>query len=108
MHDDDVTTALNTDLNALAATFEDDGFARALQFRILARKRARTGILGVAGALGAGIAAAQFNVLLESAKQTALLESALTQNTGSISALAVSMIIAVAVISTAIVLQREG
>ena len=84
--------------------FEDDDFARTFQARVEARKRARAGILGIVGVLGAGVAAAQFNLLLESA----FLENALSLNAKYVSALAASMIIAAAVISTAIVLQREG
>lgn len=108
MHDDDVTALLREDLDSLAASFDDDGFARSLQARIAARKRARAGVLSVVGLLGAGVAAAQFNVLLESAKQTVLVDAVLSQGASAASAFAASIIIAAAVISTAIVLQREG
>lgn len=108
MRDDELTTLLSDDFNTLATAFEDDDFARLLQARVAARKRARAGVLGVVGLLGAGVAAAQFNVLLESTKQTVLIDSVLSQSSSAVSALAASIIIAAAVISTAIVLQREG
>lgn len=108
MRDEQITELLSDDFNALASAFEDDDFARTLRSRVEARKRARAGVLVLVGMLGAGVAAAQFNLLLESAKQTALLESAFSLSAGYVSALAASMIIAAAVISTAIVLQREG
>ena len=105
MRDEQITELLSDDFNALASAFEDDDFARTLRSRVEARKRARAGVLVLVGMLGAGVAAAQVNLLLDSAKQTALLFSL---SAGYVSALAASMIIAAAVISTAIVLQREG
>ncbi len=108
MRDDDLGALLSEDLNALAAKFEDDSFARKLKYRIESRKRVRAGVLGVVGVLGAGIAAAQFNRLFESASQSTLLDGLALQGSGFSSAVMASLIIATAVIATAIVLQREG
>ncbi len=108
MRDDDLSALLSEDLNALAAKFEDDGFARNLRFRIESRKRVRAGVLGIVGVFGAGVAAAQFNRLFESASQSTLFESLALHGSGYSSAIMASLIIATAVVATAIVLQREG
>ncbi len=108
MRDEELAAILREDLSALADAYQDDGFARNLRSRIEARKRVRAGILGIVGIFGAGVAAAQFNRLFESASQSMMIQGLSWQGSGYSSAIMASLIIATAVIATAIVLQREG
>ena len=104
MRDDELATILRDDFDACAAQYEKDAFSRAILRRLDARMRVRKGVLGLAGLLGAGIAAAQFTRLLESAS----LEGLAAQGYQFSSVLTASLIVAAAVVATAVVLQREG
>lgn len=108
MRDDELTTLLREDFDACAAQYENDAFSRAVLHRLDARMRVRKGVLGVAGLLGAGIAAAQFTRLLESTSHSAMLEGLAAQGYQVSSVLTASLIVAAAVVATAVVLQREG
>lgn len=65
MPSDEIATLLKQDNDDLTARLENDAFQRRLMFKLGARQRARLGVVGLAGGLGAAFAASQFSSLGE-------------------------------------------
>ena len=108
MRDDELATILREDFEACTAQYENDAFLQAIHRQLDERMRLRKGVLGLAGLVGAGIAAAQFTHLLDSTAHSAVLKGLAVQGFQFSSVLAASLIVAAAVVATAVVLQREG
>jgi|GEM_PF-1545338 len=108
MPSDDIETLLQHDFNALADRLENDRFEQRLLFRLKAKERARLGVIALAGGIGAAFAAAQFASLgrfvapyLASASPDLLASDMPTQIAGS-------LLLAAAVIATALVLRQDA
>ncbi len=108
MPTDDVTALLKQDFDALSGKLEHDGFERRLLFKIGSRDRARMGIVGIAGGLGAALAASQFanlgNLLTPYLTNSA---SPLVANDATIQ-IAGAMVLGACAIATALVLRRDA
>ncbi len=108
MPTDDITTLLKQDYDTLSAKLESDGFERKLLFKIGSRDRARMGIVGIAGGLGAALAASQFaNVGSLLAPYLADSASPLLANDVTIQ-IAGAMVLGACTIATAMVLRRDA
>ncbi len=108
MPTDDITNLLKQDFDALLVDLEDDGFERRLLFKIGSRDRARMGIVGIAGGLGAALAASQFaslgNLLTPYLTNSA---SPLVANNTTIQ-IAGAMVLGACTIATALVLRKDA
>lgn len=107
MQDDRLTALLAADIDKTAASFEQDGFADKVLTRIRGKQRGRAGILIAAGAVGAALAAAQFQQLLGVATSHAV--NIGVQNTYiTISpTILASAVIACALLVTVLVVRQE-
>lgn len=108
MPSDDIETMLRADFEDLSAGFENDRFTEKLLYRLGVRRRARMGVIGLAGAFGAGLAASQFaNVV--GAIAPSLAASAPAGPAFDLSTqLAATLILAGALAATAMVLRQDG
>ena len=108
MPTDDIATLLKQDFDALSSKLESDGFERRLMFKLGARDRARLGVIGIAGGLGAALAASQFanlgNLL---APYLANSGSSLVASNTTIQ-IAGAMILGACTLTTALVLRRDA
>ncbi len=107
MSTDEIANLLKQDFDALSAKLERDGFERRLLFKLGARDRARLGIVGIAGGLGAALAASQFanlgNLLapyLSDGASPLVASSTMIQIVGA-------MVLGACTLATALVLRRE-
>ncbi|NOX83216.1 MAG: hypothetical protein GXP06_09580 [Alphaproteobacteria bacterium] len=108
MPSDNIEMLLQADFDDLAGRLENDRFEKRLQFRLAARSRARLGVIGLAGGLGAAFAASQFADLGRLAAP--YLAKALPSYTVSIDTatqLSAAVVLAAAVITTALVLRQD-
>lgn len=108
MPSDDITELLQQDFDDLSSRLERDGFERRLLFRLGAKRRARLGVIGLAGGLGAAFAASQFANLggllapyLADASPSLMTSEATAQIAGS-------MLLAMGALMTALVLRRDA
>jgi len=108
MPTEEITTLLQQDFDKLSAQLERDSFQRRLMFKLGARDRARLGIVGLAGGVGAALAASQFANLgkllspyVTESSPTLLASEATMQITGA-------MVIGACAIATALVLRRDA
>ena len=108
MSTDEITTLLKQDFDTLSGNLESDGFERRLLFKIGSRDRARMGIVGIAGGLGAALAASQFanlgNLLAPYFTDSA---SPLVANNVTIQ-IAGAMVLGACTIATALVLRKDA
>ena len=108
MPSDDIAELLKDDFDDLTSRLERDGFERRLLYRLGARQRARMGVVGLAGGLGAAFAASQF------ANLGGLLAPYLTDATPGLltgdatAQIAGAMLLAMGAIMTALVLRKEA
>jgi hypothetical protein len=109
MPSDEIETLLRADFDAVAGRLENDRFVKRLQFRLAARNRARLGVIGLAGGLGAAFAASQFAGLGRLA--TPYLAEVLPSYAVGIDTatqLSAAVVLAAAVIATALVLRQDA
>jgi hypothetical protein len=109
MPSDEIETLLRADFDAVAGRLENDRFVKRLQFKLIARNRARLGVIGLAGGLGAAFAASQFAGLGRLA--TPYLAEVLPSYAGNIDTatqLSAAVVLAAAVIATALVLRQDA
>lgn len=108
MQDKDLTALLSDDLEEAAKAYDNDSFTRTLLSQLDSRQRARTGVLGVAGMIGAGLAASQFNELFDFAANASMAGSASPAASYYSPMLMASLVIAAAAVATALVIRRES
>lgn len=108
MQPDDLTIALTKDFDALSAHFDADGFMKKMRRQLDQRQRAKTGFIGIAGIVGAALAATQFQNLMDFAFLAPFYESMPDTVAGNISTLVPSLILAGAVVATTLVIRREA
>ena len=107
MPSDQIEDLLKADFDALSDKYEKDRFSEHVLFKLGARRRARLGVVTLAGGVGAGFAASQFTGVVQS------MASALGQTTPDLAAagltpqLAVAFVLALALASTALVLRHD-
>ncbi len=109
MPSDNIETLLRADFDDLAGRLENDRFVKRVQFKLTARNRARLGVIGLAGGLGAAFAASQFSDLGRLAAP--YLAEALPSYSGGVDAatqLSAAVVLAAAVIVTALVLRQDA
>lgn len=108
MPTDEITNMLKQDFDALSNELESDGFERRLLFKLGARDRARMGIVGIAGGLGAALAASQFaNLGSLLAPYLANSGSPLVANNATIQ-IAGAVVLGACTLATALVLRRDA
>ena len=107
MRSDDLSKRLSDDFDAVAAHFDADGFMAKMHRRLDQRQRARIGTLGLAAAVGAGLAASQFQKLMDFAFLGPLYEALPEAIATSLSTVVPSLILAIAVVTTAMIIRRE-
>ncbi len=109
MPSDDIEMLLRSDFDELADRLESDRFVKRLQFKLTARNRARLGVIGLAGGLGAAFAASQFVGLGHLAAP--YMTDAMPAYAGGVDTatqLTAAVILAAAVIATALVLRQDA
>lgn len=107
MPSDQIEDLLKADFDAAAEKFERDRFAARMLFKLGARRRARLGVVALAGGFGAAFAASQFMEVVTS------LAPALGQTAPDIAAagftphLFATLILGGALATTALVLRHD-
>ena len=107
MQPDDLSKRLADDFDVVAARFDADGFMAKMHARLDQRQRARIGTLGLAAAIGAGLAATQFQKLMDFAFLGPLYEAMPEAIAASLSTMMPSLILAITVVTTAMIIRRE-
>ena len=64
MPEQDVIDLLKKDFETLSEEYEQDHFAQRIQYKLFARQRARMGVIGFAGGIGAALAASQMPTIV--------------------------------------------
>lgn len=107
MPSDAIEDLLKADSDALTDRFERDRFTARILFKLGAKRRARLGVVGFAGGIGAAFAASQFMSVV-SALAPALGEAAPDMAaTGFSPQLLAVMMLAGALAATALVLRQD-
>lgn len=112
MRNEDIEAMLKEDFSRARDSLNTDDFSRRLLRAIAAGRRRKAAIVGLAGALGAGLAGAQFvKMTVAFSDLVPALSSLPRYANGDIAALAPALLaagaLAIAVMATAFVLQGE-
>ncbi len=108
MPSDDIEILLQADFDDLARRLEHDRFEKRLLLRLTARSRARLGVIGLAGGLGAAFSASQFADLGRlAAPYLAEVLPSYTVSVDTATQLSAAVVLAAAVITTALVLRQD-
>lgn len=108
MPSDSIENFLKADFDALADELECDRFAQRLLFKLGARQRARLGIVAFAGGLGAAFAASQFVGVVNSIAPSLMQSAPEFAAPGQTSQLVATLMLASALVVTALVLRQDA
>ena len=107
MPEQDVIDLLKKDFETLSEEYEQDHFAQRIQYKLFARQRARMGVIGFAGGIGAALAASQMPTIVATVTPAVINEPAMTNSLFDPQLLATALLATLLFVTVLIVRQED-